>query len=239
MLNDLHVLESIPAYVLGSLEEGEARLVTEHLAGCTICRKELESYQTVADQLLLALPETTPPAELKVRLLEKVQRLSGKRAPQPARWRLPSWLFPVGASAGLLLIVALAVSNVMLWGQVRNSEVLRGPLGMRAITLQNTVAAVGASGFVIISADGQNGVLVVDQLPALDAAHEYQVWLLRDSELTSGAVFSVDESGYRGLRIVAPDSLLTYSSVRVTVEPKGGSTNPTGADMLTGSLFNP
>jgi anti-sigma-K factor RskA len=146
---------------------------------------------------------------------------------------------PVGVFAGLLLIVSLAVSNIMLWGKLANSEVLRGPLGMRAIALQNTVASVGASGFVIVSADGQNGVLVVDELPALDAAHEYQVWLRRDAKETSGAVFSVDESGYRGLRIIAPDSLLTYSAVRVTIEPKGGSADPTGTEVLTGSLFNP
>jgi anti-sigma factor RsiW len=57
MLNELHVLESIPAYVLGSLEEDEARLVAEHLAGCYQCRKELETYQEVADQLLYVLPE--------------------------------------------------------------------------------------------------------------------------------------------------------------------------------------
>src|SRR5688500_20220506 len=99
---------------------------------------------------------------------------------------------------------------------------------MRAIALQNPDAALAASGFVIVRADGEDGVLVVDELPKLDAQREYQLWLVRNGSTTSGAVFSVDESGYRGMRIEAPQSLLTYSSVLVTIEPVGGSVEPYG-----------
>ena len=109
---------------------------------------------------------------------------------------------------------------------------------MRAVALQNTTAVPEASAIVIISADGKNGVLVVDQLETLSENQEYQVWLERDSTETSGGLFGVDEDGYRGMRIVAPESLLTYSSVRVTIEPKGGSSRPTGPEVLKGSLFN-
>jgi anti-sigma-K factor RskA len=238
MLNELHVLESIPAYVLGSLEEDEARLVAEHLAGCYQCRKELETYQEVADQLLYVLPEVTPPATLKPRLMERVGRLNNKRVPEPESRRAPRRLIPVGMVAGLLLILLLAVSNVLLWRRATNSEVFTGPLGMRAIALQNTENAPAASAIVIVSGDGENGVLVVDHLQPLNENQEYQVWLQRDSAEISGGTFAVDEDGYRGLRIIAPESLLTYTSVRVTVEPKGGSANPTGPQVLTGSLFN-
>jgi anti-sigma-K factor RskA len=41
------------------------------------------------------------------------------------------------------------------------------------------------------------------------------------------------------MRIEAPESLLTYAGVIVTVEPAGGSPEPTGEQVLTGSLFNP
>jgi anti-sigma-K factor RskA len=81
-------------------------------------------------------------------------------------------------------------------------------------------------------------VLVVDKLQPLAENQEYQVWLQRDSTEISGGTFAVDEDGYRGLRIVAPESLLTYTSVEVTIEPAGGSSNPTGPQVLNGSLFN-
>ena len=117
-------------------------------------------------------------------------------------------------------------------------DVLTGPRGMRAIALQNTRRALEASGFVIVGADGQNGVLVVDKLPALDATREYQVWLTRDGSDTSGAIFSVDANGYRGVRLTPPESLLMYTSVQVTIEPAGGSDHPTGSQVLIGTLSN-
>jgi hypothetical protein len=239
MLNDFHVLESLPAYVLGSLDEEEARLVREHLPGCYLCRQELDAFQKVADQLLVAMPESRPSADLRLRLLERIEKLNAKPAVQRTGRHLPGRLFPAGALAGLFLILLLAASNLLLWQRLNNLEVLTGPLGMRAIALQNTSAAPSASGFVIMGADGQNGVLVVDKLPPLDDAHEYQVWLLRDSSYTGGPVFTVDESGYRGLRLTAPESLLSYSAVWVTVEAAGGSIAPTGERVLNGSLFNP
>jgi anti-sigma-K factor RskA len=135
--------------------------------------------------------------------------------------------------------VVLALSNLLLWQRLDNLEVLSGPLGMRAIALQNTGAAADASGFLVVSSDGQNGVLVVDDLPTLDPEHEYQLWLERGDESTSGAVFSVGEDGYRGVRIAAAESLLTYSGARITIEPAGGSAVPAGEEVMGGSLFNP
>lgn len=183
MINDLHVLDSLPAYALGSLD-----------------------------------------------VKQPVQSV-GRRWPQR--------LLPVGALAGLALILLLAFSNLLLWQRLTNLEVLTGPLGMRSIALQNTEAAPTASGFVVMGADGLNGVLVVDKLPQLDATREYQIWLVRDAMSKSGGVFSVDESGYRGMRLEATESLLTYSSVWVTIEPAGGSPDPTGEQVLNGSLHNP
>jgi len=239
MLNDIHVLESLPAYVLGSLDDEEARQVTEHLTGCYLCRKELSAFQIVADQLLLAVPEALPSEDLKLRLTERIQSLNTKRVSQSAGWHFPRRLVPVGAFAGLLLIFLLAFSNLLLWQRINNLEVLTGSRGMRAVALQSTDAAPNASGFVIIGADGKNGVLVVDKLPPLDATREYQVWLVRDSSNTSSAVFSVDENGYRGVRLTAPESLLSYSAVKITIAPTGGSIDPDGEQVLNGSLFNP
>jgi anti-sigma-K factor RskA len=238
MSEDPHVLESLPAYVLGSMDEDEARLVSEHIASCYLCSTELSSFQAVADQLALAAPDAIPPADLKRRLLERIQELTPAR-PQPVRQGFLQRLLPIGGLVGLLAILALIVANVLLWQRINHLEVLAGPRGMRAIALHSSDLAPEASGFVILSADGQNGVLVVDQMPPLNAGQQYQLWLMRNGYSTRGAVFSVDESGYRGVRIMAPESLLTYSAVRVTIEPAGGSAAPTGEQVLDGSLFNP
>ncbi|HET9908994.1 MAG TPA: anti-sigma factor [Anaerolineales bacterium] len=237
MTGNSHILESLPAYVLGSLDESEARLVAEHLAGCHLCRTELHAFQDTADHLALAAPAALPSEDLKHRFAERMEAIKSSRQHRE-NIRSPRRLVPIGGLIAALLVFALLTSNLILWQRFNNLEVLAGPLGMRAITLQNTEAAPAASGFVIISSDGLEGVLVVDELPMLDANHEYQLWL-EDGDTTSGAVFLVDESGYRGLRIEAQQSLLLYSSVRITVEPAGGSALPTGETVLDGSLFNP
>ena len=238
MSEDIHVLESLPAYALGSLDEAEERLVAAHLIGCHMCRAELNAYQGVANQLAFAAPDTFPSQDLKRRFIARIQEIKSTQ-PQPERVGSIRRFVPVGGMIGVFLILALVVSNLVLWQRLNHLEVLAGPLGMRAIALQNTDSAPDSSGFVIISADGQDGVLVVDELPPLDAQHEYQLWLVQNGNHTSGAVFPVDESGYRGMRIEAPQTLLNYSSVLVTIEPAGGSDNPTGHTVLDGSLFNP
>jgi anti-sigma-K factor RskA len=237
MAGEAHVLELLPAYALGALEAAEARAVAEHVAGCTLCRRELRAFQDVAAGLAFAQPEVSPPPELKARLAQRIQGLDQKR-PQAAGASALRRLLPVAGIAGALLLLVLAASTFWLWQRLQSQEVLAGPRGMRAIALENTNAAPDASGFVIIGADGKNGVLVVDRLPPLDAGHEYQVWLERDGEAISGGVFPVDESGYRGMRIQAPENLLLYSTVRVTIEPAGGSPRPLGEEVLGGSLFN-
>lgn len=237
MMEEMHVSESLPAYALSSLDESEVKMVAQHLAGCHICRSELQAFQEVAGQIALTAPQIELSRDLKPRLMERIERLNQAR-PQSQR-RFPRRLMPIGTIVSLMLIATLAVSNLLLWQRLDQMEVLAGPLGMRAIALQNTDAAPTASGFVIVSADGQDGVLVVDELPELDAQHEYQLWLVRNGSNTSATVFSVDESGYRGMRIESPESLLLYSSVLVTVEPVGGSVEPRGEHVLAGSLFNP
>jgi anti-sigma-K factor RskA len=238
MIEDQHVLDSLPAYALGSLDAAETQVIAQHLAGCHICRSELHAFQDVAGQLALTAPQAVPSRDLKPRLMERIQSLELSQS-KPERQRFAGLRLSFGVIAGLALIVTLAVSNLLLWNRLNRLEVLTGPLGMRAIALQNTDAAPNASGFVVMGADGDNGVLVVDELPALDAQSEYQLWLVRNGDNTSAAVFSVDESGYRGMRIQAPQTLLAYSSVQVTIEPTGGSAHPTGEPVLLGSLFNP
>jgi anti-sigma-K factor RskA len=146
---------------------------------------------------------------------------------------------PVWGLASLFLIIALAGSSFILWQRVDRLEFATSPGGMRAVPLSPPDAVSGATGFVLISADGEDGALVVDGLPPLGESQEYQLWLIRDGQRTSGAIFSTDEKSYAGARIRAPRSLLEYSAVGITVEPAGGSPQPTGRQVLAGQLFNP
>ena len=238
-----HVLDSLPAYALGSLDPEEAHRVEEHLLSCWICRNESTAFQAVVGGLSFSAPVASPPADLKERLMQRVHAARPKeQAPaQQQRTARPLWerLLPVWGLASLCLIVALAGSSLILWQRVNHLEFITAPGGMRAVPLTAPDQSSSATGFVLISPDGDAGALIVDGLPTLGESQQYQVWLIRNGKRTSGAVFSTDEKSYGGTRIRAPGSLLEYSSVGVTVEPAGGSPQPTGTDVLGGPLFNP
>jgi anti-sigma-K factor RskA len=99
-----------------------------------------------------------------------------------------------------------------------------------------TDAAPKATGKLLISMDGEYGTLVVDGLPPLDAGHQYQLWLIRDGQRTSGGLLTVNAHGYGVLEISAPEPLVRYPSLGVTIEPMGGSPGPTGEKVLGGDL---
>jgi anti-sigma-K factor RskA len=240
MNDETHVLDLLPAYAVGSLDSEEAKQVEQHLSICLICRNESSSFQAVAEQLSYATPAVAPSPDLKDRLMSRVHAARPKepeapRIPAPPLWQrlLPAW-----GLASLFLILALGASTFVLWQRFDQLEFTTSR-GMRAVPLNPADAASRATGFVLISADGDNGALVVDGLPPLGESQQYQLWLIRDGQRTSGAVFSTDEHSYGGTRIRAPGSLLAYTAVEITIEPAGGSPQPTGSHVLGGPLMNP
>ena len=240
MSEETHVLDLLPAYALGSLDAGEASYVEAHLLSCWICRAESNTFQNVAEQLSFAAPVAAPSPDLKDRLLQRVQ--ARLQQPVPAQASRRPWLerlLPVWGLVSLCLIIALAAFNLSLWQRLNQLEFITSPGGMRAIPLSAPDAASSATGFVIVSGDGENGALVADGLPPLGIDQQYQLWLIRDGQRTSGTVFSTDEESYGGMRIKVDGSLLEYSAVAVTIEPAGGSPQPTGVQVLGGPLFNP
>ena len=241
MPDEAHVLDLLPAYALGSLDSDEVSRVKEHLSSCLICRNESNSFQAVADQLSLAMPAAAPSPDLKDRLIQRVKTTRPQPRPpvqNPAR----SWLdrlLPAWSLASLFFIFVLGGFSLFLWQRVDRLEYATSPGGMRAVPLTAADPASRATGYVLISADGDSGALIVDGLPPLGESQQYQLWLIKDGKRTSGAVFSTDEKNYGGTRIRSPLSLHEYSSVGITIEPTGGSPQPTGPRVLGGPLFNP
>jgi len=240
-----HILETIPAYALGSLDAGEAEKARRHLAGCEICQAELAAYEGVVDLLPLAAPDFEPSPALKGRLMDRVSPTPAaeKETIEPAITTKPSGLSwwqqvsgllqslvngPRWRPVVLLFVVALVVGNVFQWQQANQSD----PNSWRRIRLTGSEVAPNATGIIYISADGRNGTVIVDQLPQLASEQQYQLWLIQDGERASGAIFSVDNNGYRGLQIVSTQPLQDFTAFGITIEPAGGSPGPTGDRVL-------
>lgn len=234
-----HVLDLLPAYSLGCLDEGDDLLVAEHLATCKICRAELDTYTVLAADLPLAMNESDPPPDLRDKILQRARaaELPATEAQNPSLWQrlIRQDATPAWSLVSLVLILVLAASNLYLWGRLNSLE-NRRPDGLMAVQFQGTNAAPNATGLLVISLDGMHGTMVVDQLPVLGETEQYQLWLIQDGERTSGGVFSVDTQGYKSLYIDSPEPLASYSAFGITVEPAGGSPGPTGEKVLGGEL---
>ena len=241
MAGEEHVFDQLSAYALDCLDEAEKSRVDAHLAGCDLCRQELQTYREIVEVLPFAMQENDPPPALKGRIIHSAAR---SKMISPAKPRRSVWeqlgeslrkAAPAWGLASLLMILLLGVNNLLLWQRVNQIESSQR-VPFMTVTMQGTGTSPGASGLLVISLDGEHGTLIVDGLEILDENHQYQLWLIQDGQRTNGGVFSVGKDGYGSLWVGSPQPLASYTSFGVTIEPSGGSPGPTGAKVLGGEL---
>jgi anti-sigma factor RsiW len=221
------------AYVLGAMPEGELRRYEAHLAGCEICRAEVEELRPAAEALPVAAATMTPPPGLKARIMVEVEReaavlaAAGPAADRPARERAPrrrgrladrlrGWrLAP--AAAAVLAVGVLAGFGI-------------AGLGDGSSTYQANVdpAQVQGASAELRVEDG-DATLVAEGLPEPDGS--YQVWIKRPGvEAPEPSVLFLPRDGSAATAV--PD-VGDAEAVLVTFEPKSGSDEPSNPPALT------
>lgn len=245
--------ELIPAYVLGALSGDERARVEKHLAECANLSELVTSYGRVADLLPHAATPVQPRAELKYRVLAAT--VSKKREAFTWSSFFPRFLrSPAFALVAVLLVVALGVWNIALQNQMAEQKAFeqrvlaelsrqRDFLNVIAYSdekpkrLQGTEAAAHAAGRLYGAPNENTFALILNDLPPLPPGQVYQVWLIDpEGKRTSGGTFRVDERGRGWLWGRAANALDQYRAVGITIEPLGGSPQPTGVRVVLGDL---
>jgi anti-sigma-K factor RskA len=241
MNTEEHVYDLLPAYALNSLDEEEKIIVAAHLVDCEKCQLELESYQQVVAELPLAMKTRQPPTHLKTAIFDQLAEYRQKadsRSQESWFDRLRSIFLstaPVWGAASLVLVLVLLVSNLYLLNSLRTHQATQQK-DLTTVALAATDYSPQAVGMLVISGDGEYGVLVVDHLPVLNETQQYQLWLIYNGQRTSGGVFSVNDEGYGSLLVTSEQPLSSYPAFGITIEPAGGSPGPTGEKVLGGEL---
>jgi anti-sigma-K factor RskA len=225
--------DSVGAYLLGALEEGESKDFETHLSECEICRRDVADLKVAADALPVSAPLISPPPALKGRIMAVVNSeaellaATGRRAdePEPAprrRWSLGGWITRPG--------IALACALVLLAGGGLAGALLSGG-GESTRTVVAETSAPGADVRLEIRDDGST--LVARHMPAPPAGRIYQVWLLRpgskNPEPTAALWYP---RGDGTAEVAVPGSLDGVDAVLVSAEPPGGSDAPTTAPVI-------
>ncbi len=229
------IIDNIPAYALGILGDAETEWVEAHLADCASCTAELYAYQETVGLLGHAVPEMQAPEALKEKVMAQARQAAAKPAQKVKQspWRPRAIAGTPGFSvASVAVILLLVISNLVLLNQVRSLRA--NAFGVINLAAEEVMPA--ARGMVIVSADGRYGTLVASNLDELDESQQYQLWLIKGDQRTSGGVFSVSQSGYTAFQVYSREPLDSFDAFGITIEPYGGSPGPTGDRVLGAEL---
>jgi anti-sigma-K factor RskA len=114
-------------------------------------------------------------------------------------------------------------------GQASSSTVI-------TISLKGTSARPQAQGELIADPNSQSAVLVVNGLADLEQGKTYQVWLIDSSGPVSVGLLAVDANGQGFLIITSETAIGSFNSLGISVEPEGGSPQPSGDIVVLSEL---
>ena len=134
----------------------------------------------------------------------------------------------------------LQTTNDTLWAELAaRDETLaqyRQPGAVTVAIGDATGEHPAAVGTLTILPDGDEVTLSVANLPPPPADSTYQAWLIVGGAAVSAGTFAVDTAG-QGRHLITNAAPGTFEAVGVSLEPSGGSDQPTpGSIILLGSL---
>lgn len=166
----------------------------------------------------------------------------------------------IGAIAAVVLFVVLIIWIVVLWQQNRSirremnvlaSEMrsmqedlrqsdqfvkLMSTPGAKVAQLYGKGPGSGATAHLAYDKLGR-AMLIAAHLPPAPQGKEYQLWfIVGNNPPIPGKSFTLDQMGRGVLDDRVPDQAINSAVFAITLEPAGGSTAPTSAIYLQGSL---
>jgi len=89
---------------------------------------------------------------------------------------------------------------------------------------------------LIANPTSRSAVLVIAGLPELAPGQTYQVWLIDSGGPKSAGLLSVDSKGQAVLILTSDEAIGSFKSLGISVEPDGGSQQPTGEIVVLSDL---
>jgi anti-sigma-K factor RskA len=231
MKQELHAL--VGAYAVDALDDIERRRFEDHLAECESCARETRGLREAASQLgaAVALP---PPARLRERVLADVARvrpLPPRLSDRRARRGGAPWLLTVAAVACLVVAGVMGGLTVRAQHRADRAEAaarqLTDVLAAPDVRQAQGRATTGGTGTVVASRTKGKAVVILAGVRALPTSQTYELWLMGPAKPRPAGLLR--DSG----KPVVAAGLGDATQVGVTVEPAGGSQQPTTPPVLT------
>jgi anti-sigma-K factor RskA len=222
--------EMLALLAAGAVDEAEAAEAVAHARSCETCGPLADAFQEAAAALALALEPAAPPAGLRGRIIEAARAEGGDTASEPVSlarererlrgWkRVYQWAAPAAAAAALVVVALLAIDNARLRNE---DDYSRGLFTSES----------GAAGSFLV--DEENDLVYVrfENMPDVQEGQVFQMWMLDDGAAIPAPTFSASEDGTAAVSFPAD---VDFEQLAVTVEPRGGSAQPTSTPFIIGS----
>ncbi len=234
-MNCSKVEELEDSYLLGELEEKEAAVMKQHIAGCPDCANRLAANQEILGQLFASVEPISPPPRARTALLEKISNV-----PPAALLSLPpprrNWVnWAMGVAAALIIGLGLWVFSL----QSSLNEVSSHQL--EAQRLADYTSAADTRVWTMITSeqdrtnpnaprarmyirDGSDYYYVTtSKIPPAPSGKNYKLWMVRgDNNPTNQPEFvsnlAPDNQGRITVQLANPSRSANITSCFITIE---------------------
>jgi anti-sigma-K factor RskA len=225
-MSDIHALSG--AYAIDALDDIERAQFERHLAECAECRAEVESLREAGGMLAEAV-STAPPPGLRDRVLADittVRPLPPVAVPVAEKRRR---FRPVALVAAAAAVIALGAGAVV-W-QPWADETSQSPQLSAADQIRRAPDAEeytqtlpgGAEATLLRSRELNKAVLVTENMPPPPSGKTYELWLNHeDVGMVPAGLMDATET-----EVAFDGDPATATGAGITVEPEGGSEEPT------------
>lgn len=239
-MSEFHALSG--SYAVNALDDIERAQFERHLSECEECQAEVNEFRETA-ALLSADALITPPAGLRDRMLTEIAKVrplppevvrpesttirSDRKVGHRAERRSP-WVALVAAAAA---VVTLGAGGTVLWNQFGAEETtfvsVTDQVLQAADRQQATVAlSDGAEATLVRSEQLKRAVLITKDMPSAPAGKAYQMWLRTEQGAFEPAGIMKPTASQT---ILLDGNAANANAAAVSVEPVGGSAQPTSA----------
>jgi anti-sigma factor RsiW len=217
----LHELSA--AYALDALDPAEREEFELHLSACERCRADVASFTGTAAALAYAAPPANPPAHLRAEILRRAREDGPSAVVLPFRRRRVEAALSAGLAVAAAAAIVLGIWANSLHGKVDQQRSALSARGQTVAILGDPNAShrslTGAGGQLVVARSG--GVLVMPGLAAAPTGKTYEAWVMKDGVAKPAGLFA------KGQDVLLGQPVTRGAVVAVTVEPAGGSPQPT------------
>jgi anti-sigma-K factor RskA len=237
--HELHLLTG--GYALDALTDEEHADFEKHLARCPSCEQEVRGLRETAARLAMATA-VVPPPEMRSRVLAAAPRTrqlapssrnlraragngTGLRRLPLSRTGLTAAILALAAAVVFLLVTQVSTSRQLRQTQASNSAIA-AVLAAPDARIESLPATEGGTVTAVMSLRQQEAVITSAGLPSLPGTRVYQLWVMTSSGTArSAGLLTITHSG--SATPVLADGVLPGDRLGITVEPAGGTAQPT------------